>query len=244
MKQFEAVIKVMEANGGYCTLGFLNQEVLKIEGCNWKSKTPFASIRRIVQDERFFFKIRPGLWALNSHINNLPSDILPSAGQSEKKQIEFDHSYYQGLLVEMGNLKSFETYVPNQDKNKLFLGKKLSEIATVADIYNFGYESMLKRAKTVDVVWFNKRLMPTKLFEVEHSTDIQNSLLKFLELQDFYIDFFIVADKVRKPEYESKLSYTAFSDIKNRIKFLTYEDLSELHTKTYQTVTIEREYNL
>jgi len=63
MKQYEAVIKVMENNGGYATLGFLNQEVLKIKDCIWLTKTPFASIRRIVQDERFFFKIRPGLWA-------------------------------------------------------------------------------------------------------------------------------------------------------------------------------------
>ena len=60
MKQYDAVIRVMEENGGYATLGFLNQRALKVEGCEWKTKTPFASIRRIVQDDRFFFKIRPG----------------------------------------------------------------------------------------------------------------------------------------------------------------------------------------
>ncbi|MDA8325306.1 MAG: hypothetical protein M0033_03715, partial [Nitrospiraceae bacterium] len=64
MKQHEAVIKVMEDNGGYATLGLLYQGVPKIEECAWKTKTPFASIRRIVQDDRFFFKIKPGLWAL------------------------------------------------------------------------------------------------------------------------------------------------------------------------------------
>ncbi|MEK6681413.1 MAG: hypothetical protein AABY79_05550 [Nitrospirota bacterium] len=49
MKQHEAVIKVMEEKGGYATLGFLNQNVLKIADCEWKTKTPFASIRRIVR---------------------------------------------------------------------------------------------------------------------------------------------------------------------------------------------------
>ena len=44
MKQYEAVIKVMEENGGFATLGFLNQEVLKIKDCEWKTKTPFASM--------------------------------------------------------------------------------------------------------------------------------------------------------------------------------------------------------
>lgn len=57
MKQHEAVIKIMEQNGGFATLGYLNQTVLKVPNVEWKTKTPFASIRRIVQDERFFFKI-------------------------------------------------------------------------------------------------------------------------------------------------------------------------------------------
>jgi hypothetical protein len=56
MKQHDAVIQVMEQNGGFATLGFLNQHV---PHNNWKTKTPFATIRRIVQDERFFFKIKP-----------------------------------------------------------------------------------------------------------------------------------------------------------------------------------------
>lgn len=38
MNQREVVIKVMEINGGYATLGFLNQNVLKIKGVEWKTK--------------------------------------------------------------------------------------------------------------------------------------------------------------------------------------------------------------
>ena len=64
MKQYEQVIKVMEENGGWTTLGFLYH---KVNTSLWKTKTPFATIRRIVQDERFFFKIKVGLWALKSH---------------------------------------------------------------------------------------------------------------------------------------------------------------------------------
>jgi hypothetical protein len=47
--------------------------------------------------------------------------------------------------------------------------------------------------------------MPSHLYEVEHSTDIQNSLLKFNELEDFNAKFFIVADRVREKEYNLKL---------------------------------------
>ena len=49
MKQNEAVINTIEKLGGIATLGQLNQEVFKILECEWKTKTPYASIRRIVQ---------------------------------------------------------------------------------------------------------------------------------------------------------------------------------------------------
>ena len=239
MKQYEAVIKVMEENGGYATLGFLNQNVLKVPSVEWKTKTPFASIRRIVQDERFFFKVKPGLWALLSRKDKLPPNIFPTASVLKQEREVFNHSYYQGLLVEIGKLKKYETFVPSQDKNKRFLEKTLGEISSQTDFYEFGYDHVVRRAKTVDVCWFNVRKMPNTLFEVEHSTDIQNSLLKFVELQDYNTNFFIVADKARKNEYASKLSFDAFTPIKSRVQFLDYDRLSEWHTKTFEIVSVE-----
>ena len=236
MKQYEAVIKVMESKGGYATLGSLNQEVLKSE---WKTKTPFASIRRIVQDERFFFKIRPGLWALKTYKNKLPLEILPAKSQPKEVQEEYNHTYYQGLLVEIGNLKEFETYVPNQDKNKIYLGKRLEEIRSVKDCYQFTYDHIIQRARTIDVTWFNVRKMPSVFFEVEHAADIYNSLLKFVELQDFYTDFYIVASDIRRKEFESKLAFNAFISVQKRIKFMNYDEVSEWHSKIYEITALE-----
>lgn len=240
MKQYEAVIEVMKTNGGFATLGHLYSETLKVPNVEWKTKTPFASIRRIVQDTRFFFKIRPGLWALKESRHKLPSSIATTAKESRKP--EFTHSYYQGLLVEIGNLKSFSTFVPNQDKNKLFLTRPLSELTTMDGIFLFSYDHLVKRAQTIDVVWFNERKMPDSFFEVEHSTDIQNSLLKFIELQDFNAQFRIVTDKNRKKEYQSKLRYSAFKPIRERVRFIDYETLSEFHSKTAELSVIERRF--
>ncbi len=239
MKQHEAVIKVMQENGGYATLGLLNQNVLKIENCEWKAKNPFANIRRIVQNDRFFFKIRPGLWALKTHKDRLPPDILPDKDQPKIKQEEYSHAYYQGLLVEIGNLKEYKTFVPSQDKNKLYLGKKLSEIVMVSDIYKFGYDQIVHTAQTIDVMWFNKRNMPASLFEIEHSTDIYRSLLKFVELQDFYTNFCIVADEVRRKEFQAKVSADVFSPINKRVGFWCYDNVAELHSKTSELASIE-----
>jgi len=241
MKQHEAVIKIMQENGGFATLGFLNQRVLKVPDVEWKTKTPFASIRRIVQDERFFFKIKPGLWALLSYRDKLSKEIFPTNKIPKIEQELFNHSYYQGLLVEIGNLKKYETFVPNQDKNKKFLGNTLGEVSSQDIFYQFGYDHIVRRSKTVDVCWFNVRKMPDFLFEVEHSTDIQNSLLKFVELQDFNVNFYIVADKVRKGEYIRKLEYSAFVPIKQRVKFMDYDYLSDWHTKTSEIVGLEND---
>lgn len=240
MKQHKAVIKIMEKSGGYATLGFLNQNV---DVSDWETKTPFASIRRIVQDNRFFFKIRPGLWALKTHKNKLPENVFPIEKISKIKQEEFNHSYYQGLLAEIGNLKKFETFVPYQDKNKKYLGKSLSEIVTVEKFYNFTHENLLRSAITVDVVWFNERKMPSNFFEIEYSTGIKNSLGKFVELQDFYTKFHIVADIARKKEYDDKLELSMFKSVKKRVNFIDYESLSNWHTKSFEVYKLENKFN-
>jgi len=244
MKQYDAVIRVMEENGGYATLGFLNQRALKVEGCEWKTKTPFASIRRIVQDDRFFFKIRPGLWALKAFEDKLPPEILPAKDQPKAKQEEYSHTYYQGLLVELGNFKKYKTFVPNQDKNKIYLSKRLSEITSLSEIYKFSYDHVVRTAQTVDVTWFNDRRLPASFYEVEHSTPIHNSLLKFVELQDFYTNFFIIADEIRRKEFQAKISLEAFKPINKRVGFWSYDDVAELHSRTSEFTSIESRLRL
>ena len=142
-------------------------------------------------------------------------------------------------MVEIGNLKKYETFLPSQDKNKKFLGKALGKISSQTDFYQFGYDHIIRKAKTVDVSWFNIRKMPSVFFEVEHSADIQNSLLKFVELQDYNAHFFIVADEMRKNEYIGKLSLNAFVPIKTRVQFMDYDKLSDWHTKTFEIVSVE-----
>ncbi|MCD4747098.1 MAG: hypothetical protein K8R58_12445 [Bacteroidales bacterium] len=246
MKQYEAVIQSLEKLGGIATLGKLNQETMKIKDCEWKTKTPFASIRRIVQTNDEIFKIKPGLWALKRYIKKLETKGIiqeTDDNKNSKEILEFNHSYYQGIITSIGNLKGFKTYIPNQDKNKMFIETKLVDLKTLKDLPEFSYKHLVQRSSTIDVIWFNERSMPFSFFEVEHSTNIQNSLLKFNDLQDFYTKMFIVADKRKKLEYENKIKYSSFKDINNRVKFLDYESLTKqyefiIEQQTLQTVII------
>ena len=140
-------------------------------------------------------------------------------------QLRIIGSYYQGLLVVIGNLRGLATFVPNQDKNKLFVQNPLGELRTLQEIPQFSYDSLVKRSGTIDVIWFNHRQMPHSLFEVEHSTDIQNSLLKFFDLQDFHARMVIVSHDSRRGEFDQKVRYGAFGEIKGRVSFLGYNAL-------------------
>lgn len=245
MKQYEAVIKVMEKNGGYATLGLLYNKSLKVREVVWKTKTPFASIRRIVQDERFFFKIKPGLWALKSWRDRIPSEMLPTKRKT-KAQKEFTHSYYQGLLVQVGNLKNYKTFIPSQDKNKIFLGNhRLGSLANSTTIYSFTYKNIVNRARGIDVVWFNRRRLPASVFEVEHSTDMKNALVKFVELQDFRTDMVIVADASRRRYFEHSRTLCAFEPVRDYVRFWSYQELSDYHSNLFKTKALEeRIYSL
>jgi hypothetical protein len=238
MKQHEAVIQAMEQIGGYATLGQLYQAVPKIADCKWGTKTPFASIRRIVQTHDAFFKVRSGLWALTSEKDRVMR--LFSAEKAPEKEKEYSHCFFQGLVVEIGNLKGFQTFIPSQDKNKPFAQQKLGEVTTVSSFYEFTYSEVLRKAQTIDVTWFNSRKYPNSFFEIEHSTDIYTSLLKFVEFQDFRIRFYVVADNLRRAEFENKISLSAFTPIKPFVKFWDYDSVSELHTKISASVLAEQ----
>ena len=113
----------------------------------------------------------------------------------------------------------------NYDGEGIDVNKPLKELRTLQEIPLYSFEKLVNRSSTIDVIWFNSRLMPNSFFEVEHSTDIQNSLLKYMDLQDFFVRMFIVADENRRAEFEQKRNYKAFEEIAGRIHFLTYDSL-------------------
>lgn len=214
--QEQQVIEVLRDAGGYATLRRLNE---LLDFSTWATKTPEASVRRIVQNSSQIFKVQPGLWALNEMRDVVLQRFELNLG-NKKSEEQFSHGYYQGLLVEIGKFRRLTTYVPAQDQNRLFIDKKLGEITDTTELPNFTNDILKRRARTIDVIWFNERNMPSDFYEVEHTTDIKNSLTKFYELQDFNAGFYIVADSSRKKEYEDKLHVSMFSPIEKACKVL------------------------
>lgn len=231
--QAQQVIDTLRKHGGYSTLGELYHLV---DTSAWQTKTPNESIRRIVQQSTEIFKIQPGLWALEEFREEVMRKFEIHTKQADDDE-RFTHGYYQGLIIEIGNMKHFTTYVPAQDQHRKFLEKPLIDICSTVQIPDFSFDTIVNRAKTVDVIWFNERNMPNSFFEVEHSTDFQNSVAKFFDLQDFYSRFLIIAPQKRRGQFEKVMSRTAFKEMKSRVCFHSYEDIS----KQYDLMCAARE---
>ena len=217
--QASQVIEAMRNEGGYATLRRLNEIV---DFSSWTTKTPEATVRRIVQQDNSFFKIQPGLWALEEMRDEVLRKFEIKPGDMKSVEV-FTHGYYQGILVEIGKYEQRTAYVPAQDKNRKFMEQPLGKLADTTVLPHFTYDNILRKAKTVDVIWFNERQMPSAFYEVEHTSNIINSLSKFYELQDFHANFYIVADKQREAEFNDKIQVSMFRTIEKRVKFLDYD---------------------
>ena len=243
MKQYEVVIEAIETLGGIATLGQIYHEVLKNPEFKYKGKTPTRNVNRIVQTQtKDIYKIKPGLYSLVKYRKKNESEgiiVETEKNANSEEIIVFNHSYYQGILLEIGNLRKFHTFSPDQDKNKKFLSKSMGEIRTLEKIPIFSYEYFINRCKTVDVIWFNERKMPSNFFEVEHTSQFVNSLVKFNDLQDFSARMIIVSDKTRKSEFEKNRGYDSFKNISKRVEFLNYEQLIKQYESLSEKLTFE-----
>ena len=221
MTQKEQVVEALEKFGGYATFSELNAHV---DTSHWGTKTPAATIRRIVQENKsLFYRIMPGQWGLVSMRRRI------EAMGATDKSAAYTHGYYQGLLVDIGNAMNFRTYVPPQDKNRIYMHRKLGDVTSLSTICDFTTAKIMRKVRTVDTIWFNSRDMPDSFFEVEHTTDIQNSLDKFFELQDFHARFRIVSAPGNLQRFNDLMSYSRYEAIKSLVQFYDYEKLVKLH---------------
>lgn len=233
MKQHEVVFKVLKQLGGYASFADLYKAVLADKEFEFETKTPRETIRRIVQDwekKKVTFRLRPGVWGLLSEKDRIPPELYGKAKDPEVQRAS-DHSLYQGMWLEIGRARDFKTYVPAQDRKRMFLNSPLGSLSDYDKLLPFSFAETVQRASTVDVVWFNRRNMPAAFIEVENSTDFQNSLGKFTDLQDFYADFFIVAPSDKENSFRKKLEISAYDSIRNRVQFRSYDLTGALHAK-------------
>lgn len=213
----DAIEQVMLENNFYAPLALIYEE---FENYRQKTgKTPDKTIQERVQRDKRFTKIWYWVYALTKYLDQLPKEKVPT-NETEKK--ERQHTRIQWMLIEIGNMNGFDTYTP--DKNGIFENKEIWRLTTVKTVPPFTYPSIIANSiQFVDVIWFNKRWFPVKLIEVENSTDFRAGFIKMNEIQDFRSDFLFIAPETRRSKFEIERWKSAFSNIKDRCIFETYE---------------------
>jgi len=238
----DAIEEVIRQNNNVATLKTLHEYAPAIyaEHNVIKGLTPHKTIDERVQRDKRFYKLVPGLYTLVATLGNLPKEINPNTQTAEQKE-NLTHVSMQALLLQLGQFYHYQTYTP--DRKKDYINQKLGDLASLAEFPKFTYERIVARTRNIDVSWFNNRGLPTRVFEVENSTDIKNGLSKFMELVDFKTSMFVVAPARRENEFKNILEQPTFKPIEKQVQFWNYEKVEKLFNAERETHDLRTQIN-
>ena len=232
----EAIEQVMLHNNYFAPLKLIYKELWKYKDqSKIVGRTPYNTVQALVQRDKRFTKIGLGVYALTDFLNKLPSEPIPKNAKQKKERL---HATIQGMLIEIGNNRKEVEDTYTKDKKWIFKNKTLGSLATLETVHPFTYENIIKETvRFFDVIWFNNRGFPYKIFEVEYSTDFRDAFIKFSELQDFQTLFYCISDEDRRNKFDKELRKTAFMPIQKRCEFFSYQEVENDYkialSKTY-----------
>jgi hypothetical protein len=165
----------------------------------------------------------------SSFINNWELFLSPLEikGETRNTVEESLHSIIQGRLLEIGNIRGFNTYCP--DKSKKFNERKLEEIATleICPQLQFSDYNLLRQ---IDVLWFRNRgsnFVPEFAFEVELSTGVWSGVGRMATLLDYKnVCFYVISNDGKK----YKQVIRSLHEYVDRYKFIANDLIGELYS--------------
>jgi len=248
MKWNDLIEKLMIDSGGLASLSFLYENAhkyRKLPTGDWQ-KTLRGVLYRDVKKGRFI-KAGLGVYALSTFSTDVKSAYSVAVG--EGKSLDFiakspePHSTIEGMLIELGNFYDFLTYTCN--KNRTFAGKILSSIVSLHEIPEFTYDELIKRARRIDVILFSKKpkhIFPKYIYEVEHSTDFTNSMIKMFQLKEFDARFILASWESRREIFYDRLSQEPFDQVKTKFIFRPFELIAELYFSAVRHFELQAKY--
>ena len=231
----QAIEQIILDNGYLASLQHIYKVFPKYRALT--GKTPLKTIQERVQRDPKFTRIGLGIYALTEYLDKLPTSPKPRSKEQEKEQI---HYSIQGMLLEIGNMKGFDTYSPN--KNAIFDNKPLTQVMTLSEFPNFTYPNIIQSVRFIDVLWFNERGFPKFAFEVEITPQFRSALIKFSELSDFGTTFYLVAKTENQSKYQREISRLIFREIKERCLFKTCEQVKSMYEKSVEMQKVSADF--
>ncbi len=190
------------------------------------------TIRRVVRQYKIFKPIPPersGIYKLVEEISIKPES------QSFTEEPEIDHGIAQGMLIALGEIYGYETYVPPHDQTiRNFQGKSLKDFVSVLNCTDIFRGPNLAKIREIDTLWFDEDdygLFPVYAFEVEETTRVKSGLDRLLKIpRRFPTRFFIIGPSAKEKElFDQYIIQTPFRDFKEKFLFRSYKELEELY---------------
>jgi hypothetical protein len=236
MTKVEAIQKVMEDNHGTASLEIIYQNVEKYYPAVKISNEWEAGIRgvlyREIRNNKRFKKIGLSIYALKDYIEE----------QKPKKEDTVRmHSYIEGICLEIGNFKNFQTYTADPSASYRD-NLNLLNIASMNEIPQFSYNEVVQESRRMDVIWFNPKglLFPQKVFEVVDSLGTLNGAFnRCLQLKNFRTEFFIVAPEQHRNKFNQTINLESYKESIDRFKFINYDEIIELYDNAARVNKIE-----
>lgn len=163
----------------------------------------------------------------SQYINNWQLLLTPpKQDEQNSKSVEDSlHSIIQGRLLEIGNIRGYETFCP--DKSKTFNEKLLKDISTLEKCPELQF-SQYDLLRQIDVLWFKSKgnyFIPQYAFEVELSTGVWSGVGRMSTLIDYEtVPLYIISNNKRL--YDKVLTA---NENYSRYHYVDYEVLGDLY---------------
>ncbi len=184
----------------------------------------------IDQDLNIVLSGRGNRLECKTFINNWDLLLSPPIFEENEKPKTVEeslHSVLQGRLLEIGNIRGYQTFCP--DKSKKFNDRNLDEIATLRTCPELQF-SDYDLLRQIDVIWFKPRgnnFIPEYAFEVELSTGVWSGVGRMATLMDYSnVGLYVIANDSKK--YSQVIN--SFTEYQNRYKFIASDLVGELYS--------------
>ncbi len=243
----DLVVEALRDLGGEAHLRQINEQVAShaktLTNPTWRD-----TIRRVVRQYNVFEPVPPD----RSGVYRLVERVAPApqAQRLDATDAEVNHSVAQGMLVALGNLYGYETFVPAPDQTtRRFQGEPLRNLVTVRDCGAVFPSRNLPRIRQIDVLWFagdDDGLYPAYAFEVEHTTRVKDGLDRLLKIPERYsARLFVVAPGDREERmFEQHIQQAPLSRYQGRFSFRRYEQLERLYNVAAQHGAARAEFGV
>lgn len=239
----DVVANALRELGGQAHLSEINE---RVRGHPKTARNPTwrDTIRRVVRQYKIFQPVPPERSGVYRLVEMEPSQ--PQSQNLDSKDANVNHGIAQGMLVVLGNIYGYETFVPTRDQTiRDFQGTKLADLVTIRDCTDIFRGPNLSKIREIDVLWFDEDdygLFPAYAFEVEHTTKIKDGMDRLLKIpRRFPVRLFVVAPTEQEQKlFNHLINQTPFRDYQDRFTFRLYSQLQTVYNVAIRH-DIERE---